>query len=122
MNLEITGTVKKIMPEVTGEGKFGKWVKQDFVIETKDQFPKKICFSAWGDKADAIKNIKEGETVTVSFNPESREYNERWYTDLRAWKISKGGSTTSAPTNKQDAPPAFTEDDIPPEDEQDIPF
>lgn len=121
MNLEITGIVKKIMPEVTGEGKFGKWQKQEFVIETKDQYPKKICFSAWGDKTDALKNLKEGETVTVSFNPESREYNERWYTDLRAWKISKGEGV-SAPKNTQDVPPEFTEDDIPPEDEADLPF
>ncbi len=120
MSLEITGTLKKIMTEVTGEGKFGKWVKQDFVIETKDEYPKKICFSAWGDKTDALKQVKEGETISVSFNPESREYNERWYTDLRAWKIVKAGSG-SAPTPK-DAPPEFTEADIPPPDEEDIPF
>lgn len=120
MSLEITGTLKKIMSEVTGEGKFGKWIKQEFVLETKDQYPKKICFSAWGDKTDALKNLKEGETITVSFNPESREYNERWYTDLRAWKIVKAGSG-SAPT-MQDAPPEFTEDDIPPPDEEEIPF
>jgi len=118
MSLEITGTLKKIMPEVTGEGKFGKWIKQEFVIETKDQYPKNICFSAWGDKTDALKNLNEGETITVSFNPESREYNGRWYTDLRAWKISKAGS---APM-QQDVPPEFTEDDIPPEDEAEIPF
>ncbi len=120
MSLEISGTIKKIMDEVSGEGKFGKWIKQDFVIETKGQYPKKICFSAWGDKADAVKKLSEGETVTVSFNPESREYNERWYTDLRAWKISKGGSSEQI---SKDVPPEFTEDDIPPlEEEDEIPF
>ena len=118
MSIEITGKLIKIMSEVTGEGKFGKWVKQEFVIETTDQYPKKVCLSAWGDKTDSLKQVNEGETITVSFNPESREYNERWYTDLRAWKISKTGSTPSS----QDAPPEFTEDDIPPPDEEDIPF
>ena len=118
MSLEITGKLVKIMSEQTGEGKFGKWIKQEFVIETTDQYPKKICFSAWGDKTDSLKQTKEGDTITVSFNPESREYSERWYTDLRAWKISKTGTT--AP-NKDEAPP-FTEEDIPPPDEEDIPF
>ena len=118
MSIEIQGTVFKIMPEITGESQRGKWQKQEFVIETKDQYPKKVCFSAWGDKTDVVKSLKEGETITVSFNPESREYNDRWYTDLRAWKIDKSGSGVPP----QDAPPAFSEDDIPPPEEEDLPF
>ena len=118
MNLEIKGKLLKKLPEQTGEGKFGKWIKQDFIIETQDQYPKKVCFSAWGDKTDILKKIKEGDVIVVSFNPESREYNERWYTDLRAWKITgeQQGSST------EDNFPSFTEDDIPPPEEEDIPF
>ena len=119
MSLEIVGKVVKVLPEQTGNGKFGTWVRQDFVIETEDQYPKKVCFSAWGDKADIVKNLSNGEKVTVSFNVESREYNERWYTDLKPWKIERGANT-AAPAN--DAPPAFTENDIPPPDEEDLPF
>ncbi|NPA68576.1 MAG: DUF3127 domain-containing protein [Chlorobi bacterium] len=117
MNLEITGKLIKKLPEQTGEGKFGKWIKQEFVIETQDQYPKKVCFSTWGDKTDILKKFSEGDIITVSFNPESREYNERWYTDLRAWKITG----TENQDNKEDMPPPFTEDDIPPE-EDDLPF
>lgn len=119
MSIEITGKLIKKLAEQTGEGKFGKWIKQEFVIETTDQYPKKVCFAAWGDKTDALKQINDGETITVSFNPESREYNERWYTDLKAWKISKAGES-SAP--ERDKAPPFTEEDIPPPDEEDIPF
>ena len=72
MNLEIESKIISILPEQTGEGKFGKWVKQEFIIETNDQYPKKVCFSVWGDKTDALKHVKEGENITVSFNPESR--------------------------------------------------
>ncbi|MCF6183782.1 MAG: DUF3127 domain-containing protein [Bacteroidales bacterium] len=118
MNLEIKGKLIKKLPEQTGEGKFGKWIKQDFVIETQDQYPKKICFSAWGDKTDILKKFSEGDNITVSFNPESREYNERWYTDLRAWKIT-GETEGNAP---EDIPPPFSEEDIPPPEEEDIPF
>jgi len=118
MSLEITGKLIKKLPEQTGEGKFGKWIKQDFIIETTDQYPKKVCFSTWGDKTDILKKFSEGDTITVSFNPESREYNEKWYTDLRAWKIT--GKTEG--NMSEDVPPPFSEDDIPPPEEEDIPF
>ena len=52
--------------------------------------PKKICFMAWGDKIDQY-NIKQGETVEVSVDLESREYNGRWYTDVKAWKVARYG-------------------------------
>jgi hypothetical protein len=121
MNLEISGKVFKVLPEVTGEGRNGTWKKQEFVIETEDQYPKKVCMSAWGDKADSIKSLQIGDSVKVGINIESREYNERWYTDVRAWKIDKlsaGGAQAGA-----DAPmPGM--DDVPPmpEEENDLPF
>jgi len=99
MALEITGKLIKLLPEQTGAGKNGNWVKQEFIIETTEQYPKKVCCSLWGDKVGAIKSVPPGEMVKVSFNVESREYNERWYTELRAWKIeaNASGSTSEAP-------------------------
>ena len=95
MALEISGKIIKILPEQTGSGKNGVWKKQDFILETMEQFPKKICIAAWGDKVDQIQSLNVGEEVKVAFNVESREYNERWYTDLKAWKIdtNSGGSS-----------------------------
>jgi len=119
MSLEISGKVFALLQEQSGEGKNGRWVKQDFVIETVDQFPKKVCFSAWGDKAADIKKLKTGDAVTIGFNPESREFNGKWYTDLRAWKISKGASQTA--DNAVDSPP-FDEKDIPEDEGDDLPF
>jgi hypothetical protein len=121
MSLEVNGYVLIILPEQTGQGKNGPWVKQDFVIETEEQFPKKACFSVWGDKVSEIKNLKIGEKISVSFNIESREFNNKWYTDLRAWKISKSSSNVS-PGAPSDLPP-ISEKDIPFEDEGgDLPF
>ena len=119
MSLEVSGKVFKLLQEQSGEGKNGRWVKQEFVIETEDQFPKKICFSSWGDKVAEVKKLAEGDAVEVSFNVESREYNDRWYTDLRAWKIVKSGSQ---PSNNQSDVPPLSESDIPPEGDDDLPF
>ncbi len=113
MSNEITGKVVKILPQQSGQGQFGAWVKQEFVIETEDKFPKKVCFTTWGDKTDELKKLFQGDLVTVSFNPESREYKERWYTDLKAWKIQKNGENQSMPADEM---PPISEDDIPPEE------
>lgn len=91
MALEIEGKVVMLLPEQSGtSGKTGKeWRKQGFVIETQEQYPKKAVFNVWNDTVDAVKQLASGTKVKVSFRIESREYNERWYTDLTAWKIAR---------------------------------
>ena len=124
MSLDLNGKVLKVLPEQSGTGKNGAWVKQDFVVETEEQFPKKVCFSSWGDKVAEVKNLTEGEMITISFNAESREFNGKWYTDLRAWKIVKatGKAGGKVVDNQMETPP-FTENDIPPDEEgDDLPF
>ncbi|MHA8066372.1 DUF3127 domain-containing protein [Aquirufa sp. ROCK2-A2] len=93
MALELSGKLIKKLPEVTGTGKTGtNWIKQDFVIETQDQYPKKVCMNVWGDKTQDLAAVSEGEMVKIQFNVESREYNERWYTDIRAYRIDRMGA------------------------------
>jgi hypothetical protein len=104
MALELTGKLSQFLPEVSGTGKNGTtWTKRDFVIETTDNFPKKICLSAWGDKTAELTGVGVGEMIKVSFDVQSREYNGKWYTDLRAWKIEKMGA--SAPGTVQNEGP-----------------
>lgn len=91
--LELSGKLVQILPLQSGTGKNGNWQKQDFVIETADQYPKKVCFSAWADKVDVLKTLPAGSTVKVAFNAESREFNGKWYTDLRIWKLEVSGSS-----------------------------
>ena len=128
MSLEISGKVLQLLPEQTGEGKNGTWVRRDFVIETAEQYPKKICFSGWGDKAAQVNGLQPGQTVKVSFNPESREFNTKWYTDLRAWKIEADGTVQSGGGNET---PDYNRIQPPPEqflptattnEENDLPF
>ena len=87
MALELSGKVVHLLAEQTGTGKNGQWSRQDLVIETEEQYPRKVCLSAWGEKVSLIRNLKPGTPVKVSFQAESREFNGRWYTDLKLWKI-----------------------------------
>jgi len=88
VTLEISGKIIEILELKSGKSANGEWRKQEYVLETEAQYPKKVCFMAWGDKIDQF-NIQQGETVAVSIDLESREYNGRWYTDVKAWKVSR---------------------------------
>jgi hypothetical protein len=103
MSLELSGQVIKLLPEQSGESARGAWKKQDLIIETNEQYPKKVAITCWGDKADEIKKLTPGTEVTVAINIESREYNERWYTDIKAWKIDVGPSSKPAADNTNTA-------------------
>ena len=86
--MEITGKLIQILPDVQGESARGPWVRGGFVIETGDEYPRKVAFTAFGEERVAMaKNIPLGQLVQVTFNPESREFNEKWYTDLRATRV-----------------------------------
>ena len=86
--MEITGKLIQILPEVQGESQRGPWVRGGFVIETGDDYPRKVAFTAFGEERVAMaKNIPMGQLVQVTFTPESREFNEKWYTDLRCTRV-----------------------------------
>lgn len=82
------------LPLQTGTGKNGEWKKQDIIVETDGQYPKKVCISVWGDKINA-NHLVVGNKLKIDFDIESREYNSRWYTDVKAWKVEvvEGGQT-----------------------------
>lgn len=87
--MELTGKVSKVLEMKSGQSRNGKeWRNQDFVVEFMDgEYSKSVCFTVKGDSLDHIPD--EGDEVKVSFTPESREYNGRWYTSLTAWKIEQ---------------------------------
>jgi len=97
--MEITGKIIAVLPQTTGQGKNGMWRSQDYVLETGDQYPKKVCFNLFNDKIDQFP-VAIDDMVNVSFDIESREYNGRWYTSVRAWKIDKNGAQTTVPTQQ----------------------
>jgi hypothetical protein len=89
--VEITGKIIELLTEKSGQSANGQWRKQEYVLQTEAEYPKKVCFMVWGDKIDQF-NVKQDESLTVSIDLESREYNGRWYTDVKAWKVSRVGA------------------------------
>lgn len=85
--MEIRGKVVQVMPTKTGMGKNGPWHSQEFVLETTDKYPKKVCMTLWGEENINKYDLVEGMTVTAHIELDSREYNGKWYTNVKAWKI-----------------------------------
>ena len=101
MALDITGKIIQILPSTTGTSKAGKdWVKQEFIVETQEAYPKKICVSLMGDKVQELKKYVPGNEVKVSLNIESREYQGKWYTNVNAWRIEPGNAAGGPPPNQ----------------------
>ncbi|MCF8367471.1 MAG: DUF3127 domain-containing protein [Bacteroidales bacterium] len=120
--MEITGKLVQVLPEEKGEGKNGPWKKQSFILETQDQFPKKVCITVWGDKVD-LGSFTENELITASINIESREYNNRWYTDVKAWRIVKAQAEQPGQPPVNNIPHEITPpENIPDDPTDDLPF
>ena len=88
--MQLTAKLAQILPAESGVGKNGEWKKQSIIVETEGQFPKKVCITTWGDKFNSAQ-WQPGILLTIEFDIESREFNGRWYTDLKAWKIEPAG-------------------------------
>lgn len=122
--MEIKGKIIHILPLQEGVSKAGNpWKKQEYVLETTEQYPKKVCFDLFGDKADQYR-AEIGDDVTLSFDIESREYNGRWFTSIRGWKLEKNVTDATVPP-VADVPPMTV--DMPPfpaasDNNDDLPF
>jgi hypothetical protein len=117
--MQFTAKLVQILPLQTGEGKNGPWKKQDIIVETKGEYPKKVCVSVWGDKMPK-ENLQPGSLLDISFDLESREFNGKWYSDVKAWKVEVAGKSGSA-----DAPPDITPEQsisLQTEEGDDLPF
>ena len=105
--MDIVGKIIQVLPEQGGTSKTGNpWKLQAYVLETQEQYPRKVCFELFGE--DRIKNnpCKIDDVVTVSFDIESREFNGRWYTSIRAWRVQQGAVAATPAQPAQVAPAA----------------
>jgi hypothetical protein len=87
--MEITGKIIQVLPEQGGVSKTSgkEWRLQAYVLETQEQYPKKVHFEIFGDDRIKSNQCNIDDMVTVSFDIESREFNGRWYTSIRAWRV-----------------------------------
>jgi len=113
--MDLSGKITSLLPEVSGSSKSGNaWRKQEYILETGGQYPKKVCVSIWGDKIDQF-GLKVGEQVNLGIEVESREYNGRWYTEVKAYKVdrSQGGGMTVGPPDLDTFYEGADEDKLP---------
>lgn len=89
--MELIGKIVQVLPLQSGTSKAGNpWQKQEYILETLGtQYPRKVCFNLFGDNVNKFP-LQVGQEVTVSIDVESREFNGRWYTDVRAWNVVQG--------------------------------
>ena len=87
--MELQGKVIAVLPERSGVSARGEWKSQSFVIETHEQYPKKLVFDVFGADRLAQFNIQSGEEILVSFDIDAHEYNGRWFNNVRAWNVQR---------------------------------
>ncbi len=94
--MEITGKIIAVLPIQGGTSKNGnEWKKQEYVLETHEQYPKKVCFQIFGADRISQAAIQPGEELTVSFDIDSHEYNGRWFTNISAWKVARSAAAAA---------------------------
>ena len=115
--MQLTAKLIEVLTIQNGQGKNGEWRKQDIIVETEGQYPKKICISLWGDKISDT-NLKIGNYYKYDIDIESREYSGRWYTDVKTWRIELLYSENQ--NSEAPKPPAPL--DMESEDDSGLPF
>lgn len=135
--MEITGKIIVVSPLQSGISKSGnEWKKQEYVLETHDQYPKKICFQIFGGDRINQAAILPGEELKVFIDIDSHEYQGRWFNTITAWKVERADAaqpnvpiapvdveSTSANTVPPSAPKAPSAPDFaPPSPVDDLPF
>ena len=106
--MELTGKVIAVLDARSGISKSSgnPWKMQDYVIETNEQYPRRMCFNVFGEDKINQFNIQVGEEITVSFDINAREYQGRWFNDIRAWKVERGTPAPEGEPIPAEAAPA----------------
>ena len=123
--MELAGRVIAVLEPKGGTSRNGnEWKVQEYVIETHDQYPRRMCFDVFGD--DKIKqfNIQVGEELNVSFDIDAREWQGRSFNSIRAWKVERVGATPQMPPVEAPFPPvnAAPADFSMTDEKDDLPF
>lgn len=127
MNIE--GKFLRLGNLVEGISARGAWRKQELIIETIEQYPKQVCLLCWGDTIDATTHLTEGDVIKAGISIESREFNGKWYTDVRAYNLGLVSSAPKQTVVEQPQPqpqpqtqPAYQQADFFAEQADDLPF
>ena len=116
--MEIIGKVVQLGTLIEGNSPRGPWKKQELIIETLEQFPKKICLMCWNERVNDANSFFVGQTIKAQIRIESREFNGKWYTDVTAFRLDLDQPTAqpaAQPMNQM--PPQMPQQPLPPMNE-----
>ncbi len=116
--MEIVGKVVQLGTLTEGNSPRGPWKKQELIIETLEQFPKKICLMCWNERVNDANSFFVGQTIKAQIRIESREFNGKWYTDVTAFRLDIDQPTAqpaAQPMNQ--TPPQMPQQPLPPMNE-----
>ena len=107
--MEITGKIIAVLEPRRGTSSRtgSEWVCGQYVLETMDQYPRKLFFEVFGADRMQQFNIQMGEIMTVSFDIDAREYQGRWFNGVRAFRVDRnvqGAPVAAAPVAPDAAP------------------
>lgn len=120
--MEIQGKIIGALPETSGTSKAGKpWRKCTYVLETQEQYPKKLAFDLLGDRIDRFAP-KVGEYVKVSFDLNSREFNGKWFTNATAWNVERPQYQPQSAFSQQPQQPVQQQPTAQPPNSSTLPF
>lgn len=123
--MELSGKIIAVLEARGGVSKTGNpWKVQEYVLETHDQYPRRMCFDVFGEDKINQFNIQAGEELTVSFDIDAREWQGRWFNSIRAWKVERtNAQQPTAPEGVPFPPTAAAPVDFAASDEKDdLPF
>ena len=133
--MEIIGKVVRLGNLTEGTSARGPWRKQELIIETEEQYPRTVCLICWTNQIDEIQKFAPGQTIKAQIDLSSREFNGKWYTDVRVWRFDPVGvpaAPAAAPAQPSPQPmmhqtppmAAPTQDFYPPAEDSvdDLPF
>lgn len=89
--MEIIGKVVRLGNLTEGTSARGPWRKQDLIIETEEQYPRTVCLTCWTNQIDEIQKFAPGQSIKAQIEISSREFNGKWYTDVRVWRFDPVG-------------------------------
>ena len=105
--MEFKGRIYKVMPITEGVNRAGdKWQKQEFLFEyfehDTDRYTDKVALSIMNERIKEC-DLHEGEEVTIGFGHTVREYQGRYYNDIRCYRIEKADSMQVPPVQAEEA-------------------
>jgi len=120
VSFEVEG---KLHRKFDTEQKTDSFRAREFVLEIEGQYPQMVKFQLTQDRCDLIDAYDEGNQLKVHFDLRGREWNDKYFTNLNAWRVEaaqegaaapapaaqRASSTGSAPTGGPAPAPPMTE-------------